>query len=155
MRADPRRIHELEYDLGYRDDPPPARTQSAAASAVLKEAWTSDRPTVSSSRASLASVLREVWTDDFASQETGEPGTHVVSDDREPLSFAIFTEGFEHITRVRFEPRTLVEEVGGRVGVALNHEMQDALQQHREAIRRERLYPNGKPAPQWADRIAG
>lgn len=40
-RPDHRRIHELEYELGFRDDPPPSRAQSAAtASAFLKDMWT-------------------------------------------------------------------------------------------------------------------
>ena len=46
MKPDYRLIHALEYELGFRDDPPPSRAPSAAnVSDILKEAWTAtDEP---------------------------------------------------------------------------------------------------------------
>jgi hypothetical protein len=48
MTPDYRRIHELEFELGFRDDPPPSRVQSTRSmDAIVKEMWTQpirDRP---------------------------------------------------------------------------------------------------------------
>jgi len=43
VKPDYRRIHELEYRLGFRDDPPPGRPASAQnLSRILKEVWTDE-----------------------------------------------------------------------------------------------------------------
>jgi hypothetical protein len=45
MKPDHRRIHELEYQLGFRDDPPPSCIPSTlAASSILKQAWMEAEP---------------------------------------------------------------------------------------------------------------
>lgn len=41
VTPDYRRIHELEFELGFRDDPPPSGAQSlATADSLLKSLWT-------------------------------------------------------------------------------------------------------------------
>jgi histidinol-phosphate/aromatic aminotransferase/cobyric acid decarboxylase-like protein len=46
MKADPRRIHELEYELGFRDDPPPPRNpfENPYASSAFIKAMGTDAP---------------------------------------------------------------------------------------------------------------
>jgi hypothetical protein len=41
MTPDYRRIHELEYELGFRDDPPPTQNLRSVES-ILKQTWTDE-----------------------------------------------------------------------------------------------------------------
>lgn len=69
--ADPLRIHRLEYELGFRDDPPPLRTNPVHA--ILRDQWTSGLPPKTAkallAQSAIESGIRKDWPIDVKLRE--------------------------------------------------------------------------------------
>lgn len=107
-RPDPSRIHQLEYELGFRDDAP--HFQRSAQSLGL-----------------VNNVIKEIWTDDYAASIAGS-GTRITSHPQEPGTWLISTDGHDEYTTVRIE-REAFEHRSFATLVSL--EFDDALNAHR------------------------
>jgi hypothetical protein len=117
------RILDLERELGL----PLSDTSTA-----LDAQQTADRAET------WATIFQQVYTDAVISQETGEPGTHMVraeAGESGVLCYGLWTEGFQRLTPVtipldKADTSDLVDE---------SHKwIETAIAEHRIAIRRER-----------------